>query len=60
MPDILDLIRLLAAEARHFRTFMDLAANVRGEGAARERFAQLATIEAEIAGATGGEPTVHG
>ncbi len=51
---------LFVAEARHFRTFVDLAARVRGEGPARERLAQLAAIEAEVARVTGSEPSVHG
>lgn len=51
---------LFAAEARHYRTFLDLAALVRGEAPARERLAELATIEADVARATGGDPSIHG
>lgn len=51
---------LFAAEARHYRTFVDLAAEVRGEAAARERLGELAAIEAEVARATGGGPSIHG
>lgn len=51
---------LFAAEARHYRTFVDLAAEVRGEAAARERLAELAAIEAEVAKATGGGTSIHG
>ena len=51
---------LFAAEARHYRTFVDLAAEVRGEAAARERLGELAAIEADVARATGGGPSIHG
>ena len=51
---------LFAAEARHYRTFVDLAAEVRGEAAARERLGELAAFEADVARATGGGPSIHG
>jgi tRNA-(ms[2]io[6]A)-hydroxylase len=51
---------LFAAEARHYRVFVDLAIRVRGEAAARARLDQLAGIEAEVARATGDEPAIHG
>lgn len=51
---------LFAAEARHYRTFVDLAARVRGEDAARTRLAELASIEAEVARTTGDAPSIHG
>lgn len=51
---------LFAAEARHYRTFVDLAIEVRGEAAARARLVELAAIEAEVARATGGGASIHG
>lgn len=51
---------LFVAEARHHRTFVDLAARVRGEAAARSRLAALAAIEAEVASALGGGASIHG
>jgi tRNA-(ms[2]io[6]A)-hydroxylase len=52
--------QLFAAEARHYRTFVDLAIEVRGEQAARARLAELASIEAEVAQTTGGGASIHG
>lgn len=51
---------LFAAEARHHRTFYDLAARVRGEGVARTRLAAIAAIEAEVAASTGHGASIHG
>lgn len=51
---------LFAAEARHYRTFLDLAIDVRGEVAARARLDDLATIEAVVARATGDGAAIHG
>jgi tRNA-(ms[2]io[6]A)-hydroxylase len=51
---------LFAAEARHYRTFVDLAIEVRGEAAARARLAELAAIEAEVARGTGAGAAIHG
>lgn len=51
---------LFAAEARHYRTFVDLAIEVCGEDVARARLAELAAIEAEVARATGAGAAIHG
>jgi tRNA-(ms[2]io[6]A)-hydroxylase len=51
---------LFAAEARHYRTFVDLAIAVRGEEAARARLGELAVIEADVARATGDGAAIHG
>jgi tRNA-(ms[2]io[6]A)-hydroxylase len=51
---------LFAAEARHYRTFVDLAAEVRGAEAARARLSDLAAIEADVARATGDGASIHG
>ena len=51
---------LFVAEARHHRTFVDLAAQVRGEESARSRLAVLAAIEADVARATGDGASIHG
>lgn len=52
---------LFAAEARHYRTFVDLAAEVLGDaGAARGRLGELARSEGEIAARLGAAPAVHG
>lgn len=51
---------LFVAEARHHRTFVDLAARVSGEASARTRLAMIAAIEAEVAAATGGGASIHG
>jgi tRNA-(ms[2]io[6]A)-hydroxylase len=52
---------LFASEARHYRMLLDLAANVAGdERAARQRLAELACAEGEIAMRLGTAPAVHG
>ncbi len=51
---------LFAAEARHYRTFVDLAIAVRGDDATRARLLELAVIEAEVARATGDGLSIHG
>lgn len=52
---------LFASEARHYRTLVDLAVEVAGEGgAARGRLAELARVEGEIARHLGTAPAVHG
>jgi len=51
---------LFVAEARHHRTFVDLAAAVKGEAAARSRLAVLAGIEAEVAAELGSGASIHG
>ena len=52
---------LFAAEARHFRTFVDLANEVLGDRkAVRARLEQLAEGEGEIVARLVNEPEVHG
>jgi len=57
---------LLAAEARHYRTFVDLAISVAGddrdgdEAAVRVRLASLAQAEGLLIQRLGVSPTVHG
>ena len=52
---------LFASEARHYRTFVDLAAEVLGDpAAARARLSELARAEGEIAARLGAAPVVHG
>ena len=52
---------LFASEARHYRTLLDLAAEVlRDERAARARLAELARAEGEISARLGTAPAVHG
>ena len=52
---------LFACEARHYTTMVDLAVAVRGdEPRVRERLADLARIEGEIAARLGVRPTMHG
>ncbi|AKT44227.1 tRNA-(ms[2]io[6]A)-hydroxylase [Chondromyces crocatus] len=52
---------LFASEARHYRTFTDLAADVLGDtGVARARLGELARAEGEIAARLGGVPAIHG
>ena len=61
--DLCQLYReLLAAEARHYRTFVDLAEKVAGPGAGwvNVRFAELVTLEAELASRLGLFPAIHG
>lgn len=52
---------LLAAEARHYRTFVDLAISVGGdEDAVRDRLSKLAEAEGLLISRLGVSPTVHG
>ncbi len=53
---------LLAAEARHFRTFVDLAHQVAApdDNWVEARLAEVATLEAELAASLGGSPSIHG
>jgi tRNA-(ms[2]io[6]A)-hydroxylase len=51
---------LFVAEARHHRTFVDLAARVRGDAPARSRLAALAVIEADVAAECGQGASIHG
>jgi tRNA-(ms[2]io[6]A)-hydroxylase len=53
---------LLAAEARHFRTFVDLAGKVAelGEDGIERRLRDLAKLEGELSSRLVGAPMVHG
>jgi tRNA-(ms[2]io[6]A)-hydroxylase len=52
---------LLAAEARHYRTFVDLARRVAGDGDWVEaRLSEVARLEGELAGRLEGSPAIHG
>ncbi len=52
---------LFASEARHYRTFVDLAVGLLGDEAqARSRLAEIATFEGEIAVRLGSGTTMHG
>jgi tRNA 2-(methylsulfanyl)-N6-isopentenyladenosine37 hydroxylase len=52
---------LFAAEAKHYANLIGLAGTVLGtEATAKSRFAELATIEAEIASGLGGHAAIHG
>lgn len=52
---------LFASEARHYRTFVDLAIEVAGpRGDVQGRLAALAAAEGSIAATLGNEATVHG
>ena len=51
--------RLLASEARHHGLYVDLARQLAGEVAARERLAELAEIEAAILSQPGRRPRIH-
>jgi tRNA-(ms[2]io[6]A)-hydroxylase len=53
---------LLAAEARHFRTFVDLAHRVAEphDDWVDERLEQVASLEAELSARLAGLPTIHG
>jgi tRNA-(ms[2]io[6]A)-hydroxylase len=52
---------LFAEEARHHRTFCDLAQAVaKNEGLVRSRLAELAAIEAEVVRDLPGAPSIHG
>jgi len=53
---------LLAAEARHYRTFVELARRVAGaeSGWVEARFGELVELEAELASRLGSFPAIHG
>ncbi|NUP11313.1 MAG: tRNA-(ms[2]io[6]A)-hydroxylase [Polyangiaceae bacterium] len=52
---------LFADEARHHRTFFDLAVDVAGDASmARDRLARIASIEADVVRALDARPTMHG
>lgn len=52
---------LFADEARHHRTFVELATNVSGDSVAvRARLAALSLIEAHVVRELGSTPTIHG
>jgi tRNA-(ms[2]io[6]A)-hydroxylase len=51
---------LMASEARHYTTFVDLGEDVFGKGAARARLDVLARREADVARTLGAAPAVHG
>lgn len=52
---------LFADEARHHRTFFDLAVEIAGDAAkVRARLAQVATLEASVVRELGSAPTMHG
>ncbi len=51
---------LLASEAGHFRTFVDLATEYFPEPQVRARLEELSTLEAEIILSLTSEPTMHG
>jgi tRNA-(ms[2]io[6]A)-hydroxylase len=52
---------LFACEARHYRTFVDLAAGVLGdEPSARERLAVIAEAEGQLAATLGLRASIHG
>jgi tRNA 2-(methylsulfanyl)-N6-isopentenyladenosine37 hydroxylase len=52
---------LLASEARHYTTLVDLAIDVGGDEArVRDRLGALAAAEGEIAARLGGRPLIHG
>lgn len=52
---------LLASEARHYRTFLDLAVKMSGSPSyVEERHDVLAEIEAGVVAELRGEPTIHG
>jgi tRNA-(ms[2]io[6]A)-hydroxylase len=53
---------LLAAEARHFRTFVDLAHRVAAsdDGWVEPRLDQVAALEATLSASLGGSPSIHG
>ena len=52
---------LFACEARHYTTLVDLAIEVSGDAPrVRERLAELARTEGEIAARCGARPTMHG
>jgi tRNA-(ms[2]io[6]A)-hydroxylase len=52
---------LFASEARHYRTFVDLAVAVKGdEAAVRKRLAEIAQAEGRLIERLGVQPTMHG
>jgi tRNA-(ms[2]io[6]A)-hydroxylase len=52
---------LFASEARHYRTFVDLAESVKGDQAiVRQRLESMARAEGELIRRLGTEPTIHG
>lgn len=52
---------LFASEARHYRTFVDLAESVKGDQAVvRQRLEGMARAEGELVGRLGIGPTMHG
>lgn len=52
---------LFASEARHYRTFVDLAESVKGDCAiVRQRLEGMARAEGELVRRLGTEPTIHG
>ncbi|MBK9262976.1 MAG: tRNA-(ms[2]io[6]A)-hydroxylase [Polyangiaceae bacterium] len=52
---------LFASEARHYRTFVDLAESVKGDSAiVRRRLEGMARAEGELVRRLGTEPTIHG
>lgn len=52
---------LFASEARHYRTFVDLAISVKGDAqAVRARLDEIARAEGGLIGELGVTPTVHG
>ena len=52
---------LFACEARHYRTFVDLATSVKADAAAvRVRLEEIARAEGRLVEVLGKEPTVHG
>lgn len=52
---------LFASEARHYRTFVDLAESVKGDvSVVRQRLDEMARAEGELVRRLGLEPTMHG
>ena len=52
---------LFACEARHYRTFVDLATSVKADAdAVRARLEEIARAEGRLVEVLGKEPTVHG
>ena len=55
------IVVLFASEARHYRTFVDLATQVKGDApAVRARLDEIARAEGGLIGELGASPTVHG
>ena len=52
----------MAAEAQHFRTFVDLAAHLAPgrESLVRQRLDELAEVEGDLCSSLAGEATIHG